>query len=331
MARPLRIEGAGLWYHVLCRGNGGQCVFTGAKDYQGFLARLGTVALAFHVEIHAYALMTNHLHLFVRTRAANLSRFMQRLLSGYTQWFNVRHETYGHLFQGRYKALLVDKNAYGASVSRYIHLNPVRIADTGKLTVAQRQAALRDYRWSSYRAIIGLAKAEEWLATDATLSRWGSGWQQQQNGYAKFVEEGLIKDVKDPAEEAKAQSILGHDRFVDRLRRILRQRGKIDRESERARRQLTAESVETVVKRVAQAYRVSPEEVKKTRMGQRGNEARQVAMWLARERCAALATVRDIGKALGGVSGSAVVVAHRRLSQMMKRNKRLQRIANRLV
>lgn len=96
---------------------------------------------------------------------------MQRLLSGYTQWFNARHGTYGHLFQGLYKALLVDTNAYGAAVSRYIHLNPVRSYHTSKLSVRQRQAQLRGYRWSSYRAMIGLAEPEEWLITHATLSR----------------------------------------------------------------------------------------------------------------------------------------------------------------
>jgi len=315
----------------MCRGNSGQRVFAEEKDYKGFLKRLGTVAGAFRVEIHAYALMTNHLHLFVRTRAANLSRFMQRVLSGYTQWFNARHGTYGHLFQGRYKALLVDKSGYGTAVSRYIHLNPAPIAGTGTLTVAQRQAILRNYRWSSYRAMIGLAKPEEWQETDATLSQWGSDVRAQQRAYATFVEQGLIEAAKDPTKEAMAQSILGKDRFVDRVRRLLLKRQKGDRESERSRRQVTADNVVTVLQRVAQAYAVTPEELKLVRMGQRGNEARQVAMWLARERCGAVATVREIGKALGGVSGSAVIVAHRRLSEMMKRSKRLQRQLQRLV
>ena len=107
-------------------------MFSDQKDYENVLDRLGAVAVGFHVEIHAYGLMSNHVHLFVRTLEANLGRFMQRLLTGYTQWFNFRHETYGHLFQGRYKALLVDKNAYGMEVSRYIHLNSVRVAGIRK-------------------------------------------------------------------------------------------------------------------------------------------------------------------------------------------------------
>jgi len=160
MARPLRIEGAGFWYHVMCRGNAGRHVFHDNEDRQNFLNRLGTVAGTFHVEVHAYALMDTHVHMFVRTRDANLSRFMQRLLSGHTQWFNIRQGTFGHLFQGRYKALVVDKNAYGSEVSRYIHLNPVRGGAATKEEVALRQAKLRDFQWSSYRAMIGIAAKE---------------------------------------------------------------------------------------------------------------------------------------------------------------------------
>jgi chromosomal replication initiation ATPase DnaA len=170
-----------------------------------------------------------------------------------------------------------------------------------------------------------------WLVIRDTLSRWGAGLKEQQRRYAVFVEEGLMGAIADPAEEAKAQSILGHDRFLDRIRRILRSRDKIDRESEAARRQLTAESVEAIVNRVARVYKVRPEDVKTARMGVGGNEARKVAMWLARERCGAVATVREIGKALGGVSGSAVVVAHRRIRLRMVRDKRLKRITAKLV
>ena len=311
----------------MCRGNDGQRVFSGAKDYGSFLTRLGTVALGFHVEIHAYALMRTHVHLFVRTREANLGRFMQRLLTGYTQWFHFRHETGGHLFQGRYKALLVDKNAYGAEVSRYIHLNPVRVAAGRKQTVALRQAMLREYRWSSYRAIIGLAKAEEWLVTTDTLGRWGASLSEQQARYATFVEQGLIEDIMDPGEEAQAQSILGRDRFVDRIRRILRGHEGGDRESDSVRRELMAETIDTVVARVARVYKVRPEDVMKRR---RGNEARQVALWLARERCGSRMTMREIGKKMGGVSGGAVSMACRGIATRTKCDKHVRRIVSRL-
>jgi len=314
----------------MCRGNGRQPVFTDKQDHEAFVKRLGAVALGLHVEIHAYALMGNHVHLFVRTREANLGRFMQRLLTGYTQWFNIRHKTCGHLFQGRYKALLVDKNAYGAEVSRYIHLNPVRGGGTRKETVAKLQAQLRDYPWSSYRAMIGLGPREEWLVTKVTLARWGASVREQQTNYAAYVEEGLIGAIADPAEEAKAQSILGRDRFIDRIRRILHGRRRCDRESEAARRHLTAESIESVMERVARAYKVKRADLMKTGKGTGGNEARQVALWLARERCGAQATLREIGKALGGVGRSAVTMVCRRIACRARRDKHLKRVVARL-
>ena len=330
MARPLRIEGAGFWYHVICRGNARQRVFCDNKDREAFLGRLGSVAGAFHVEIHAYALTGNHVHLFVRTREANLGRFMQRVLSGYTQWFNIRHETCGHLFQGRYKALVVDRNAYGAEVSRYIHLNPVRTSATKKEEVARQQAALRAYRWSSYRAMIGIAPRQEWLERKETLSRWGDTVREQETSCARFVEEGLLGDIGDPAEEARAQSILGRDRFVDRIRRMLMGRKGCDMESKGAQRELTAERIEPVTERVAQAYKVKVADLMRTGKGRGGNEARQVALWLARERCGAGTTMREIGQAMGNVSRSAVSAACRRVAQRARRNKHLSRMLARL-
>jgi REP element-mobilizing transposase RayT len=310
-------------------------VFCDDEERQNFLNRLGTMAGTFHVEIHAYALMDTHVHLFVRTHEANLSRFMQRLLSGHTQWFNIRLGTYGHLFQGRYKALVVDKNEYGTDVSRYIHLNPVRTNATKNPTkkeeVVQLRAKLRDYQWSSYRAMIGIAPKEEWLETKDTLSRWGDRLREQQQKYATFVEEGLMAEVTDPAEEAKAQSVLGRDRFMDRIRRILVGRKKYDRESAASRRALTAESVESVKKRVARAYNVRVEDLEKTGRGRGGNEARQVAIWLARERCGGLATMREIGKAMGGMTRSGVSSACRRVSFWLQRNKRVKRIVAKLT
>ena len=331
MGRALRIEGAGLWYHVMCRGNGGRRICNGEKDCLAFLARVGMVAAGYHLEIHAYTLMANHVHLFARTREANLSRCMQRLLTGYTNWYHFRHDTYGHLFQGRYKALLVDKNAYGTEVSRYIHLNPVRVAAEENRTVAQRQAVLRDYRWSSYRAMIGLAKAEEWLVTDATLGRWGKRLREQQRAYAAFVEEGLTENISDPAEEAKAQSILGRDRFIDRIRRILRGRKAGDKDAECKKRELLSETVERAVGQVARVFGVPLRDILRIRRGPCGNDARKAALWYAWERCAGAATAREIGKEMGGVSGCAVVVAHQRMARRIKSDKRLRRLLEKLT
>lgn len=330
MARPLRIEGAGLWYHVMCRGNARQRVFYDDRDRNALLNRLGAVAEVFRVEIHAYALMNNHVHLFARTRAANLGKFMQRVLSGYTQWFNLRHDLCGHVFQGRYKAVVVDKNAYGAEVSRYIHLNPVRTGAHRKAGVERLRALLRAYRWSSYRAMIGIAPQEPWLERTATLSRWGERTAEQEANYARYVEEGLLGEIADPIEAARAQSVLGSDRFSDRVRRILVRRQVRDKESARARRVLTAESSTTVLERVARVYGIAAADLQRTGKGQGGNEARQVAMWLARRWCGASSTLEQIGQAFGGVSRSAVAAACSRIERRAKRDKHLKRMLERV-
>jgi len=315
----------------MCRGNGGASVFDDSSDYHGFLARLGMVASAYHVEVHAYALMSNHVHLFVRTREANLSRFMQRLISGYTTWHNVRHTTGGHLFQGRYKALLVEKNAYGSEVSRYIHLNCVRTGARAQQTVVQRQAHLRDYPWSSYRAMIGLAPPKEWLRCGDTLRRFGDTRTEQHAAYAAYVEDGLREALHDPADEARAQSILGRERFVDRIRRIIAGRRLGDQDAAQARRELVSATLEQVLTQVARLYGVTPADIVRATRGRRRNDARQVAFWHAWERCAGALSAREIGKALGGVSGCAVVVAHRRIAQRIQGDKRLRRLVARLA
>ena len=330
MARPLRIEGAGLWYHVMTRGNAGNAVFLGNADYRAFLNRLAALSEQLDVEVHAYALLNNHVHLFLRTRRANLSRFMQRLLSGHTTWHHRAHQTYGHLFQGRYKALVVQKSAYGAEVTRYIHLNPARTQTSTEKTIAERQAVLRDYRWSSYRAMIGLSAPEGGLIATDTLERFEGSEREQQRAYAAFVEQGLLRNVEDPRQHALAQSVLGHDRFLDRMRRVVQGRKAGDREAARMKRQLLAERFEDVIARVARAYKTDAADLRKARKGRAGHEARQVAIWLTRRLCAGALTARAIGKEMG-LSGSAVAVAEARLAARLKRDKGLKRRCERLL
>ena len=170
--------------------------------------------------------------------------------------------------------------------STHTRLNPVRGGAATKEEVARQQAKLRDFQWSSYRAMIGIAAKEEWLETKETLSRWGDSMREQQKKYA--------------------------------------------RESTAASRELTAESVESVKKRVARAYKVRVEDLEKTGRGCGRNEARQVAIWLARERCGGQATMREIGQAMGGMTRSGVSTACRRVSFWLKRDKRVKRIVAKL-
>ena len=161
MSRPLRIEYSGALYHVMNRGNRRELVFRKVADYELFLSRLERFSAEFGVEVLSYCLMPNHFHLFLRTRQANLSRFMQSLLNSFTVAMNRRDNSSGHLFQGRFKAQLVEGVGYFDTLSRYIHLNPVRVKSVAALPVEERRRVLAKFRWSSFPALIGLATVPE--------------------------------------------------------------------------------------------------------------------------------------------------------------------------
>ena len=157
MARPLRIEFSGALYHVTARGNAQQDIYLTDDDRQEFLSLLQRACDRYHWLCHAYCLMTNHYHLLIETQTPTLSKGMKYLNGTYTQAFNRRHKRVGHVFQGRYKGILVEKDSYLLELSRYIVLNPVR---------AHMVRSAKDWPWSSYRATAGFAKAHPLLTKD---------------------------------------------------------------------------------------------------------------------------------------------------------------------
>ena len=146
MARPVRIEYPGAVYHVICRGNNRQAVFRDDQDRKRYLEKLSFYCEQKGVDLLCYCLLTNHVHLLLETPGGNLSKMMQPFQTSYTVFFNKRHGRTGHVFEQRYKALLVDKDNYLLEVSRYIHLNPVAVRIVGRP---------EEYRWSSYAAYLG--------------------------------------------------------------------------------------------------------------------------------------------------------------------------------
>lgn len=160
MARPIRIEFEGGFYHVTSRGNARQDIFADAEDYRTFLIILADGVERYRWLLHTYCLMDNHYHLLIETPQANLSRGMRQLNGVYTQKYNRRHDRVGHLFQGPYKALIVEKDAYLLELSRYIASNPVR---------AKMVSSLEDWSWSSYGATAGMKPQESFLHTDRLL------------------------------------------------------------------------------------------------------------------------------------------------------------------
>nr|WP_306671562.1 transposase [Endozoicomonas sp. ONNA2] len=203
MSRPLRIQYAGALYHVTSRGNERRAIYREDADFQLFLNTLAEVCERFNWVIHSFCLMTNHYHLVVETPDANLSKGMRQLNGVYTVRFNRKRGRVGHLFQGRYKAILVDKDAYLMELSRYVVLNPVR---------AKMVKSPDEWPWSSYCYATGLFDSPTWLATDATLRYFGGNRDDAIFKFAQFVAEGVGVNIW---EHLKQQIYLGDDNFIN--------------------------------------------------------------------------------------------------------------------
>ncbi len=202
MARPLRIAFPGALYHLTSRGNARQPIFLADADRRAFLHRLGRVVEAHGWRCLAYCLMPNHYHLLVETPRPDLSRGMQRLNAAYTQGFNARHARVGHVLQGRFSSILVEREAHLLEVARYVVLNPVR---------AGLAAVPEAYPWSSLRATLGLDPAPGWLAVRELLAGFGSAAR-----YLEFVRAG--RGAESPWARARGPA-LGSETFVARLAR----------------------------------------------------------------------------------------------------------------
>ncbi len=205
MARPLRIQYPGAFYHITSRGNERKAIFKSKRDRTKFLSYLESASERYDAVIHAYCLMENHYHLLLETPRSNLSQILHHINGAYTTYFNVKRNRAGHLFQGRYKAILVEKDAYCQELTRYIHLNPVRAR------VAERPA---EYTWSSYRYFIGLKESPRWLKDDSILGYFDKDRKIAQRLYRNFVEKGLGKDLEDPLKDVFASTFLGKEEFV---------------------------------------------------------------------------------------------------------------------
>jgi len=204
MARPLRIEFSGAIYHVTARGNALQDIYWDDEDRIMFLDLLATACGRFQWSCHAYCLMTNHYHLLIETPSANLSKGMKYINGTYTQAFNRHHLQGGHVFQGRFKSILVERASYLLELSRYIVLSPVR---------ARMVRSAKDWPWSSYRATAGLGVVHAALTRDWVLGNFGRDRESAQKAYRAFVKQG--RGQPGPWEALKNQIYLGSDQFVE--------------------------------------------------------------------------------------------------------------------
>jgi REP element-mobilizing transposase RayT len=206
MARKPRIHYPGAVYHVILRGNAGQPIFFDERDRYRFYLFMQYVVEKFACRIHGFCCMTNHSHLVIQTSDIPLSQIMQNLSLRYTKWINYTQSRTGHVFQGRYKALLLDADAYLLELVRYIHLNPVR---------AQMTASPDDYPWSGHRSYLG-KEVLPWLTTDLVLSMFSSDIKKARRDYASFVAEGIGDARRDEFHSGTFEGrILGDDIFTD--------------------------------------------------------------------------------------------------------------------
>lgn len=210
MARPLRIEYARAVYHVTSRGNARKKIFADNQDREIFIAALGAVVKRYNWLCHAYCLMDNHYHLMIETPDANLSIGMRQLNGIYTQKYNRRHKRPGHIFQGRFKAILVDKENYLLELCRYVVLNPLR---------ARMVETPKQWTWSSYRATAGLDKKADYLATDWVLGMFSDERKKAQKRYRRFITEGI--EQASPWRELQGQMLLGDEGFIEKFKHLL--------------------------------------------------------------------------------------------------------------
>jgi REP element-mobilizing transposase RayT len=210
MSRPLRLELAGGLYHVISRGDRREDIYLDDDDREQWLDVFQQVCERFNWICHAWCQMTNHYHIVVETVEANLSQGMRQLNGVYTQNMNRKHGRVGHVFQGRYKAILVEKDSYLLELSRYVVLNPLR---------ARMVRDLARWRWSSYRAMIGEEESPDWLQTDWILSQFGAQRKRAIARYVDFVREGVgLPSIWDGL---RGQVYLGSDAFLQRMQDIL--------------------------------------------------------------------------------------------------------------
>lgn len=312
MARPLRIEFEGAWYHVMNRGAARQAVFATDEQRHRFLELLEDLVNRFEIETHAYCLMTNHYHLLLHTPRGNLGRGIRHLNGVYTQHFNRSQNRDGPLFRGRYKAILVDADVYLLHLSSYIHRNPLEAGMVKRLV---------DYRWSSYPAYVGRRKPPSWLYRDMVYSMLDG----KAGRYRSFVEQGVDKDVQRFYGGRYLSPILGGDTFKQK---ILERHGQDDPEVPERKRLRELPSLDRVIDTVTTVVGCDRKHIYESIRGRR-NVARMLVAHFASS--SSQLTQRQIAEALGMKHYSAVASSLRRLRQLREYDDRVKQLEARII
>ncbi|HEX2768042.1 MAG TPA: transposase, partial [Geobacteraceae bacterium] len=300
-------EYPGAIYHVTSRGNDQKDVFKSQRDREKFLEYLATATERYGAVIHVYCLLSNHYHLLLETPEGNLSQIMRHINGAYTTYFNVKRKRAGHLFQGRYKAILVEADEYAAELSRYIHLNPVRAGITRKP---------EEYRWSTYRVYIGENnKATYWLKTEFILGFFGGKAPVSQEKYRELVENILDSEYDSPLKATVASTVLGSEEFVREISERYLGEKRADRNVPAVKELAIRPAMDEIIKKI-KAKLIGSDEL-----------IRNVSIYSCQKYSGA--KQKEIGERFG-ISDAAVSQASRRLVLKAEKDQQMKKMLRRV-
>ena len=318
MARPWRIQFEGAVYHIMSRGVGRQTIFLDNKDYLQFLQYLEKAVEKFSLDIFAFVLMNNHYHLLLRILQKNLSRFLQWIQTSYAVYYNRRHNHIGHLFQGRYKSILVGEESYWQGLSAYIHLNPIRANIVEKIL---------DYPWSTYHDYVNSQKRYAWVRSEEVLKEFGRTKEEQIREYKNFVVQisGKERSVLD---NVKHSFILGDEKFVSWIQK------KFTKENKNPYRELKGYNTirdsgvpEKTIESLIEEFSIKKEELVLP-LRRRSNLPRDIGVHILHTSTGL--SNKEIGS-LFSISPSAVTKASVRIKEKMEEDKDIRRKVNNLI
>lgn len=302
MARQLRIEYPGAFYHVMNRGAGRKPIFHDEQFYNLFLALLADLNKNFGIEIHAYCLMGNHYHLLIKTCHANLSIAMKHLNGVYTMRYNRLLKKDGPLFRGRFKSIVVDADEYLLQVSRYIHLNPVE---------AKLVKNPETYLWSSYKYYCDIKNKPDWLMIEELHSRFSQ--KNKRLAYQLFVSEGTDQDTHQIYNSSKIPAIIGKDTFCKKIQNALKLKPhKEIPDSKKFLHQCITK--EKIIQKMAKHYKCKESDI----ILGKNKELKKIAVYFCKR--LTNATLSEIGHYFSGVSYSGVSQISKRLTLEIKQN-----------
>jgi REP element-mobilizing transposase RayT len=301
MARPLRINYSGAFYHVTSRGNERKNVFKSKRDREKFFEYLDSATQRYDAVIHVFCLMDNHFHLLIETPSGNLPQIMRHINGAYTTYFNVKRVRSGHLFQGRYKAIVVEIDEYAKELSRYIHLNPVR---------AKMVNTPEEYEWSSYQFYIGVKKPPEWLYRDFILGYFGGKVSIAQKEYHHFVSTMVNEEYDSPLDEVVSSTLLGSPGFITSIKDKFLSGKKPDKNLPALKALVEKASMQDIFDEVESVF------------GKEPALCRNVKMFLSQRYTGE--KLKDIGTHFG-IGESGVSQASRRVNDKIRKEKKFRR------